>query len=344
MIQRDAMLKAAKLAAHVLDEARAQDRVANGYTRIDPIALADFAGVAVIARPMDKLLGAFLREEQPGILLNTLRPTGMFHMTCAHELGHFHLGHLTTADEVIDYRSDASSFELEADQFAYALMTPMWLLARVFKAQGWGHAAIRDPQVLYQLSLRLGLSYAATIWSLTRIKRLDTNIARTLSTVSPAQIKRSLLPQGATLETNQDVWLLGPADKDAILEPRANDRFVVQLPSHAAAGYLWTAEEAQDVGYTLKPLTIDGPSEPADSDQILVGSRSADRYALEFILPANVEPPKELVNLAFREAQPWQTAQDPGGDALALQAKFEDLKTGLSEGARNRLVGEFGTA
>lgn len=342
MIQRDAMLKAAKLAAQVLDDARAQDRIANGYTRIDPIALADFAGIAVIARPMDKLLGAFLREKQPGILLNTQRPTGMFHMTCAHELGHFHLGHLTTTDEVIDYGSDASSFELEADQFAYALMTPTWLLAKVFKAQGWRPAAIHDPNVLYQLSLRLGLSYAATIWSLTRIKRLDINSARRMSTVSPAQIKRSLLPQGTTLEANQDVWLLGPADKDAILEPRADDRFVVQLPSHAAAGYLWTATDAQDVGYTLKPLTIDGTGEPADGEQILVGSPAADRYALEFKLSADINPPKERVALTFREVQPWQNSQDADENTLALQAKFEDLKKGLSDGTRNRLIGEFG--
>ena len=134
-----------RLAGEILENSGTRSRVENGYTRVDPIAIAESEGIDVMARPLDKLLGAFLREERVGILLNNQRPSGMFHMTCAHELGHFYLGHLTSTDEHLDYRSDASEAELEADQFAYALMAPLWLIARVLKAQGWGWNSMRDP-------------------------------------------------------------------------------------------------------------------------------------------------------------------------------------------------------
>ncbi|KCV36894.1 toxin-antitoxin system, toxin component domain protein, partial [Bordetella bronchiseptica 00-P-2796] len=40
-----------------------------------------------------------------------------------------------------------------------------------------------------------------------------------------------------------DVWILNKADKDRIIEPASNDRFVLDLPNHAAAGHLWTVDE-----------------------------------------------------------------------------------------------------
>lgn len=131
MIARGTALKVARLAAEVLANPHTRARLADGYTRIDPIAIAEDEGINVMVRPLDKLLGAFLREDSVGILLNHRRPAGMFHMTCAHELGHFFLGHGTNTDEQIDYGSGANEIELEADQFAYSLMAPLALVVKV---------------------------------------------------------------------------------------------------------------------------------------------------------------------------------------------------------------------
>ncbi|QNP50005.1 ImmA/IrrE family metallo-endopeptidase [Diaphorobacter aerolatus] len=173
MIARGTALKVARLAAEVLASPHTRARLADGYTRIDPIAIAEDEGIDVMVRPLDKLLGAFLREDSVGILLNYLRPAGMFHMTCAHELGHFFLGHGTNTDEQLDYGSDANEVELEADQFAYSLMAPLALVVKVLKAQRWNWESVRDPATIYQLSLRLGLSYTAMVWSLVRLGKLD---------------------------------------------------------------------------------------------------------------------------------------------------------------------------
>ncbi|MDO8776796.1 MAG: ImmA/IrrE family metallo-endopeptidase [Burkholderiaceae bacterium] len=340
MIQRNAALRVARLAGEILENSGTRSRVENGYTRVDPIAIAESEGIDVMARPLDKLLGAFLREERVGILLNNQRPSGMFHMTCAHELGHFYLGHLTSTDEHLDYRADASEAELEADQFAYALMAPLWLIARVLKAQGWGWNSMRDPSILYQLSLRLGLSYSATLWSLVRLRKLDSNVAKTLAKHQPAEIKLGLIPQGAILETNQDVWCVGPRDKDFILEPRPNDRIVADLPSHAAAGYLWSINEAQQEGYTLAPLTIDSHRRPAatSSDDVLIGGTPTIHYELKFTPSNDAAMPIMPTKVAFQEAQPWLPADAKGATKFTLQTKFEILNKGLSAASRERLV------
>lgn len=352
MIERSAALRVARLAGGVLEKSKALDRVANGYTRIDPVGIAEAEGIHVLARPLDKLLGAFLREDQVGILLNTLRPSGMFHMTCAHELGHYFLGHGTTADDRIDYEADASSFELEADQFAYALMSPLWLITHVLRVQRWGWGMLTNPLTVYQLSLRLGLSYAGTVWSLARHKKLDSATARRLAKIRPADIKAALAPQGTFREAATDVWQVGPRDKDHILEPRLSDQIIMDLPSHAAAGYLWSVDEAAAAGYALKPITIDSSAERSAAEADLpVGSASTARYELAFdgtkpaaAAQAPIRAPQALepngatsvVEVPLAERQPWLRASTPLPTAFSLRTKFESSPIGLSAAGRER--------
>lgn len=343
MIRRDVALRVARLASEVLQNSQTRSRLDDGYTRVDPIGIAEAEGIDVIVRPLDKLLGAFLREDSVGILLNSQRPTGMFHMTCAHELGHFFLNHGSTADEQLDYRSGANDLELEADQFAYSLMAPHALIVRILKAHGWNWASLRNPAILYQLSLRMGLSYAAMVWSLARLDKLDAASAKTLAKVPPADLKRALVPQGTVLETNQDVWSVGPSDKDAILEPRPNDHIVMELPSHAAAGYLWSVTEAQHEGYKLRPVLIDGrDQEKHDSRDVMVGGAPVMRYELDFPHEEGDGLASAPVTLAFEEVQPWnpnnRATTDDGTSRFVLRTHLESIEKGLSSQTRQRLV------
>jgi Zn-dependent peptidase ImmA (M78 family) len=341
MIARGTALKVARLAAEVLANEHTHARLADGYTRIDPIAIAENEGIDVMVRPLDKLLGAFLREDSVGILLNHRRPAGMFHMTCAHELGHFFLGHGTNTDEQLDYESGANPIELEADQFAYSLMAPLALVVKVLKAQRWNWDSVRDPSTIYQLSLRLGLSYTAMVWSLVRLGKLDGGTAKSLARIRPADIKRALTPQGTTLEGNQDVWRIGPNDKDSILEPRSDDHIIMELPSHVTGGYLWSVTEAQSEGYVLKPLLVDSREQSiADASRdVPVGNSAPMNYSLEFPRECTAGP----VQLVFDEVQPWSGVSrnsESDSSAFALHTQLEAFEKGLSTSTRQRLVQE----
>lgn len=174
MLSRDEVLKIARQATAVLQDAGALARVTHeGYTRIDPFQVAEAAGVAVMRRPLDTLLGAFLREDDPGILVNIARPAGQVHMTCAHELGHFFLNHDTTFDCELDHAAAAPQPEREADRFAYCLLMPRSLVIDVMRRKGWRERDLRQPAVIYQLSLRLGTSFTATFWSLIAMRLLN---------------------------------------------------------------------------------------------------------------------------------------------------------------------------
>lgn len=337
MTRRKHILHAARVASQVLHEAKVRERVfQSGYTRVDPVRLAEEAGIAVLARPLNQLLGAFLREGAPGILLNIQRPVGLLHMTCAHELGHFHLGHKTTADVMIEYREDASIFELEADQFAYSLTTPSWLLAHLLKTRRWADRSLTSPKTIYQLSLRLGISYLATVWSLHRHNYLSRSVAQHLASVPPRQLKRLIALGLGEIEADSDIWLLSPQDRDAVLEPRPNDRFIVETPNHHAAGYLWTLDDAVSVGYSMKPLALEAVDVTEDAIVGPIGKFS--RYLLEprtqaTVMSADPQP------VLMRETQPWR-GQQPGDADFSVQTQFEHIRPGLTGAGRGQRVKE----
>jgi IrrE N-terminal-like domain len=336
MAVRGELLGAGRRAAAVLDAAGARRRVEEGYTRVDPFAVAALDGVPVLARPLDRLLGAFLREDQPGIIVNSARPIGLVHMTCAHELGHYYLGHRTTADETIDYGTEAKLQERQADWFAYMLLTPRWLLARLMAHKGWSAASFQDAAIIYQLSLRMGVSFTGAVWSLHRNNVLRLDSARQLAKTPPVQIKRSLAQIDLEDPINQDVWLLDVHDRNLVLEPRENDKFVVQLPSRVSAGYLWSLDEAAHEGFELRPMLVDGSKPmPKPADGYQVGGVKPALFRLE---RSSAGAPEDA-RLSFRESQPWRPASS-GDPSFGLSARFESITEGLTAESRERLVQE----
>lgn len=343
MTRRDDLLDAARRASDVSTHFNVRARLDDGYTRIDPDRIAGAAGVVVMYKSLDKLLGGFLRENgQPGIMVNVARSRGLVHMTCAHELGHFFMGHDSTADETIEYSTSSTIKEQQANFFAYNLLSPQWLIVRTMKRMGWTTHDLASSSVIYQMSLRLGISYSGMVWSLVRIGVLKQPAANALLKIQPRQLKHDLLRGVELADSNRDVWVLCKADKDCIIEPAPGDQFVLDLPNHADGGQLWTLDQLASEGFSLQPITRDARIAPKPAREVVIGTtKPTIQYTL--IPPADVDgadgiskpPTTRLVSL--QERAPWAAHATPS-DAMQLSTEFELVRAGFSRVERERRI------
>lgn len=326
--------RAAQQAIDVFRNSGCRARLEDGYTRVDPFQIASWAGVTVILRPLDKLLGAFIRQSKSGILINVARSAGLVHMTCAHELGHFFAGHDTTADETVDYGKTASTKEKEAEWFAYQLLVPRLVVATVMKKKGWSLASLNEPLVLYQLALRLGVSYSAAAWSLNRQNLIDRSTVTRLLRIQPADIKRSLI--GADLPNPQkEVWLLDEKDRTLVLEPRPEDQLVLRLKSNASAGYIWSPKEAAGEGFLISPVEGQSLHSKAPED-LVIGAP----VTLDYLISQERSEAEESDNkshFSLEEHRPWSKGAPPCASYQAT-ASFERLQPGLTRAAKGELL------
>lgn len=337
MTERTELLEATRRAGRLAIEHGFKRRVqADGFTRIDPFALAEAVELAVLVRPLPKLLGAFLLEDGvPGIMVNSDRPIGMVHLTCAHELGHFFLGHDPHVDEDIDYSDKKSMSERAANEFAYHLLMPKWLIKSVMDRKHWVPTSLDSAAVVYQLSLRLGVSFTAMIWTLKSQGWLTYAQATRLKKFKPIDIKNSLLPAGLELPNKADVWVLDPRDQESVLEPRAGDRFLLNLPSHAGSGYAWSSKDAAEAGFTIKPVLLDPETTPKPKKPVQPGSPPSMTYIAE---PTEVAAASEaIVPWSLVERQPWDNQTDPL-TMVEMRTQFDSLLDGLTPGARRRYL------
>jgi len=334
MADRNIALATARMAADVFETSRAMERIEqDGYTRIDPFRIAAGAGVSVLLRPMDKLLGAFIRDDNSGILVNSARSAGLIHMTCAHELGHFFMGHENALDETVDYGSKAEILEQEAEWFGYHLLVPRLLLTIICRRKGWNKASLQNPHILYQLSLRLGVSYSAAAWSLMRHDVLTYDAVQRLLKITPASIKQSLL-QAELPDATKDVWLFEVSDQSSVLEPRPDDHLVVRLKSHASAGYLWLADSVGEVeaqGFVLAPLATTA----ANPSTLSFGAETT----MDYVLSSSAEDCSAPRAVELSEVRPW-IGKEEGGASFKSQAYFEPIAEGLSRESKQALMHE----
>lgn len=335
---RDESLTIARRAEEVLVDFRQRDRLKDGYTRIDPDLIASGANVVVLYRELQKLLGAFIREENSaGIIVNFDRPRGMVHMTCAHELGHYFLGHGSTADESVEEQDVNSAIEKAANLFAYHLLTPKWLVADLMRRKRLPATRLADANVVYQMSLRLGISYSAMVWQLARLKLIGQTTAGALAGVAPASLKKHALGGKTPAIGKSDVWVIDSSDRDHVLEPGDGDQFVFELPNHLSAGHVWSVDEAASNGFQLKPFLKESEATPRQVNRgVIIGSGSpTTKYELSF--PAGTQAPDDgpferrmLHNLiALKEMRPWTPAEGVL-DHVQLETKQEAILKGFS--------------
>lgn len=298
---------------------------------VDIFTIVARLGVPMLLRPLNGLLGAFLSDPMPGILVTTERPLSVQRFTGAHELGHFYMKHQPSLDDEsilrrspFSARPDYDLQEVEADAFAIAFMTPRWLVAAHCKRQRWSATDLHKPEIVYQLSLRLGASYEATCWTLARYKLLTLDTARRHTAIQPRQFKQSLLGTYRPENYRGDVWLLTNGDEGTVITGSKNDHFILHLPEHSGGGYLWDIDALKSASFAV----VRDEHEPIDLEGI--GGHPTRRLTVE-------SRDRQVGELQLLECRPWQPTKAINTFAFAYDLNGPEAE-GYSRAERRQLL------
>ncbi len=244
--RRQAILEGVQAAQRLQKILKIKERFAEGtLSRINVFQAAVDSGAGLLFRPLKGLLGAFLGQPvvpTPGIIITTQRELHVQRFTAAHELGHMCLEHQPSCDSQVGlWRNDAADLkEVAADSFASEFLLPRWLYVYHARRQSWKTRDLQNPDVVYQLSLRMGASYDATVWGLEGHKILGRNDVRKLRQVAPKTIKLRALGSRIPLSNPwANVWVLTENDNGLELEGGPDDIIILRFQENASAGYLW---------------------------------------------------------------------------------------------------------
>lgn len=285
----------------------------------------------LLLRPLNALLGAYLSDPAPGVLVTTQRAMSIQRFTAAHELGHFFMRHLPSLDDenilrrmpmAVDEGADLQ--EVEADAFAVEFMMPRWLIQWHAARQGWSADDFRRPNRVYQLALRIGASYEATCWTLVRHRLISPVLARELLRTQPRELKAALLAAYKPKNYRGDVWLLTASDAGTRIDGSRNDLFVLRLEEHSGGGYLWNIDQLKESGFGI----VRDELEAIDGEG--VGGPVIRRVT--------AEPPQLYRGrVALDERRPWE----PDEPITSLNVDFDltgPEEEGLSRAERRSLL------
>lgn len=330
---RLAILRGIK-AAQRLHRDLGSKRVMGQSVRVDVFGAIARTGAILMFKPLDPLLGAFMRQgDLMGVMLTVRRPIGQQRFTAAHELGHLIMGHEPHADDDNILRraptegnyAQVPEQEREADAFASNFLLPQFLLAKLHEQQGWERRAYENPHTLYQASLRFGASYRATIQAYERDRLVTSQQRRTLFETKPRDLKAELV-DGHEVDgwQDRDVWRLTERDEGSVIEANRRDLFVLKLKEHGGSGYLWTFDELKQAGFlvlkdeteAMYPNRIGGPRRRyvlGEAPEMVDGS-----YTLRESRPWRSDDGVNQVTVHFRRAQGREDGQyAPQIDRLA---------------------------
>lgn len=298
---------------------------------IDVFAAIQRIDLPLLLRPLQNLLGAFLNNPAAGVLVTTQRPMSIQRFTAAHELGHFSMRHLPSLDDENMLRrmpmagDESADFqEVEADAFAVEFMMPRWLIQWHAARQGWNTDDFRKPNRVYQLALRIGASYEATCWTLSRHGLITPALARESLQTQPRELKAALLAAYKPKDYRGDVWLLTPRDAGTRIDGSRNDLFVLRLEEHSGGGYLWDIDQLKESGFGI----VRDELEAIDGEGI----------GGPVIRRVTAEPPEPYRGrIALDERRPWE----PDEPIASLDLEFDlsgPEEEGLSRAERRSLL------
>lgn len=285
----------------------------------------------LLLRPLKGLLGVYLNQPLPGVLITTQRQMSIQRFTAAHELGHFELKHHPSLDDEsilrrMPFQPDPirGFQEVEADAFAVGFMMPQWLIAWHCGRQSWTATEFRHPNIVYQLSLRLGASYEATCWTLARYKVITDKVARELLQTQPRELKTALLGSYRPSDYRGDVWLLTERDAGTRIDGSRTDLFVLRLQERSGGGYLWDIDQLKASGFAI----VRDDVEAIDGDD--VGGSAIRRVTA-------TPPESHRGHMSVTERRPW----DPNPPLSSLDVEFDltgPEEEGFSRAERRTLL------
>jgi len=253
MDTRTVRLRAVEAASKLHRELGLKNQIREGLRPIDVYDAITRIGIPLLFRPLQGLLGAYLSAPAPGIMISSadsLSPARQRY-TAAHELGHCYMGHESSIDSEETLKRTAASiatapvYEAEAEVFASEFLMPKALVVKTAKRSGWGAKDVRDPRVVYQISLRLGTSYSATAYALRSHELITSRDLDLLVNVRPKKIKEELLTGEITLESyHSDVVVLSEQDHGRLLILKPGDCVILNLAEHTSGGFQWRLREA----------------------------------------------------------------------------------------------------
>ncbi len=289
--RREQLLRATSEAATVFSRFSVGTR-----TSFDIVGAMTELGIPLLFRPLTGLWGASVTvgRNLRGVIVTTKLGLAVQRFTLAHELGHVLLGHETSLDETIGFagRFGPKSRPIEeraADTFASELLAPRSLMLAASKAHGWTEQALRDPANVYQLALRLGVSFQAACWALAAHGVVSEGMASALQDETVKEQKLALASAALIENPWADVWKLTQGDSGTMLEAAPDDVFAVHLEDNASAGYLWQLVDAGSDATIVDERTTDVQA---------YGAVAARVVFLRFNSPG-------LHRLLFEHRRPW---------------------------------------
>jgi hypothetical protein len=214
--------------------------------------------------------------------------------------------------------------EVAADAFASEFLLPRWLYIYHARRHQWTTDVLRDPAIVYQLSLRVGASYEATCWGLGGHGILTRPVVSALQKAEPKEIKQKTLAGSAELVNPwANVWVITEDDDGLTFEGAQDDVIVFRCAERSSAGYLWDASHLHDQGFEL----LRDAREIPDEGQCGVAATR--------VLVTRVGTPRQY-HVTMVERRPW----DPQDAARSLAVSFElfGKEDGLPRVARKALA------
>jgi Zn-dependent peptidase ImmA (M78 family) len=331
---RRAILDAVYAAAQLHNEYSSEQLADQGEGRVDIFEILIDQEIPLLFRPLKGLLGAFINDPSPGVMITTQRPLAVQRFTAAHELGHALLRHQPSLDDESILRrmpfTDRPGYdlqEIQADAFASELLVPRWLLAKHVVRQGLQPSDLTRPEIVYQLSLRMGVSFSAMCYALQRHRAIDYNTTSELLEVKPREIKVKLAETVEPETWHGDIWVVTERDEGLLLEGSRSDLVILRFEEHSGSGYVWRFNDLVEAGLEIledRRVTL------RQGDQIgdVVGRRVTAQAAQE----AHGE-------VRLVEVRPWLPAAEPLNTVHLQMDLSGPVGAGLFATERRRLLG-----